>query len=212
MILTMSLSELSVSLINLNIPFVSNGTHLILDRKDCGNLINNKIPFSFRDGKIFLEKPKPKNEKVLLMETIKNLLTLTNRFDVSKFEEPNEDTTHVNLYIKYKGMPCTMQLYCNKLVLGYYRWTSTINFKSSCTVIKELLPLFEDGFVLLLIAGFKHQICPVNWTNWAYGNLPNGFNFECQYVDKKFKFVENDETYYVRKLDIAIINSETFIL
>lgn len=211
----MLLSELSINLINLDIPFQSNGLHIIVDKKYYAKLIENKIPFSLKDGKIFLGNydQKPQDEKYILMKTIKDLLSQSAKFDVSDLDGQNENKSVFNLLIKYKGKPCAMQLYCNKLVLGYYRWTSTINFKSSCLMINDILPMFKDGFILMLIAGFNHQICPTNWTNWTYGNLPNGYSFECRCVgDGKFKFVENDKMYYMTGLEMAIDNVETFIL
>jgi hypothetical protein len=211
----MSLSELSIkliNLINLNIPFESNGLQIIVDKKDYAKLIDNKIPFSLKDSKIFLGKSnqKHKDEKYFLMETIKDLLTESKKFDVSNWDEnPNEDKLYISLLLKYKGKPCTMQLYCNKLVLGYYRWTSTINFKSSCSIVKDMLPLFKDGFILMLIAGFNSQMYPTNWTNWTYGNMAG---LECQCVGNgKFKFVECGNTYYVNDFEMAISNVESFI-
>ena len=169
------------NLVKQNITFKFDGSTINVDVSNCDKLVECKIPFTFNDGCISLEKVEQnilvEQNKVIgpdIMTTIYNLLVKSGKFGVGVLFDKKEDGKHrKNIIVQYKNDTCTLNLYRDKFVMVYDDNNVVINFENSWTDIQCMMPQYGDGLVLMILAGFYTDVKPVNWRSFYCGNNEN---------------------------------------
>lgn len=205
--------SLTTLLINNNIPFHKNGPRVTLEPNHMGKLLNLSIPFAFKDKKIFLTESKmevanlrPHNYFDNLITTIKQILQESQKFSITSY------SGHKFL-LEYEGKYCMIDIIGNELVMIHKDWINKIILNKS----NPSLPQISDGFVLLVIAGFKYRIASATWDYFWVLNSKL-ISYDCKYyiTDKtysntqNFKFYNDGQPHIMKSLDDAIKHLDTF--
>lgn len=143
-----------------------------------------------------LNRPFIERQMGILARTIGEVLAKSQKFTLTQVmalqnETPIDGKCSQSIKIMYCGQLCMIEVYTDKLLLKYGnygsitydKWTLTLNFKSALQNTIYLLQKLKDGFVMMVIAGFTHQITPLNWTSFTYSNYQNGKSCTIRYVN-----------------------------
>lgn len=191
------------TLINNAIPFQKNGPSITIDPSHMGKLLSLSIPFTFKDKKILLTEQSPTNYLENLISKIKKTLQDSQRFLIKSYSGHK-------ILVEYDRKHCLIDIIDNELVMVYAGWTNKIIINSKNIDV-------NDGFVLLVIAGFKYRIASSTWDYFWVLNSKL-ISYDCIYyvTDKtysntpNFKFYNDGIPYIMKSLDDAIKYLDTF--
>lgn len=191
------------TLINNAIPFQKNGPSITIDSAHMGKLLSLYIPFTFKDKKILLTEQKPTDYLDNLISNIKKTLQDSQRFLIKSYSGHK-------ILVEYDSKHCLIDIIDNELVMVYAGWTNKIIINSKNIDV-------NDGFVLLIIAGFKYRIASASWDCfWVLNSKLRTYDCKYYVTDKtysntlNFKFYNDGIPYIMKSLDDAIKHLDTF--
>jgi hypothetical protein len=205
--------SLTTLLINNSIPFHKDGRTITIEPIHMAKLIKLSIPFQFKDNKLLSSESKLKVDKLRpdnyfdnLITTIKKILNDSQKFTITSYSGHK-------LLLQYEGEQCMIDIIGNEFVMIYKNWINKIIINKS----NPSLPNISDGFILLVIAGFKYRIASATWDYFWVLNSKL-ISYDCTYfiTDKtysntqNFKFYNDGRPYIIQGLDDAIKHLDTF--